>query len=72
MEFTHTLTFSLRDWQQGCNLLERIGFNDEGLLTDSFELDLFTWQEDGLIDELSLSDIEFTLRNEETGILINN
>jgi hypothetical protein len=62
-EHTHTLTFSLRDWRQGCDLLSRIGWNDKGLMTDHFELTLTAaWQEAEIKTELKALDIEFILQ----------
>tara|TARA_R100001163_G_C4908650_1_gene93937 strand:- start:192 stop:410 length:219 start_codon:yes stop_codon:yes gene_type:complete len=62
-EHTHTLTFSLRDWRQGCDLLRRIGWNDNELMTDHFELTLTAaWQEAEIRTELNALDIEFTLQ----------
>ena len=62
MKNTHTLTFSLRDWKQGCQLLTRIGLNDNELISDTFDLCLNEdWTLENLQDELNCLDIEFNL-----------
>ena len=62
-EHTHTLTFSLIDWRQGSDILRRIGWNDNELMTDHFELTLTAaWQEAEIRTELNELDIEFTLQ----------
>jgi len=59
---THNLTFSLRDWRQGCSLLTRLGLNDNELMTDTFDLCLSEdWELQNLTDELNSLDIEFEL-----------
>ena len=69
MELTHTheLEFSLRDWSKGSNLLARLGFNDENMLSDSFDLTLEDEdEEDMLLSELNSLDLEFRMsKNDE-------
>lgn len=62
MENTHTLIFSLRDWKQGCELLTRIGLNDNELISNTFDLRLNeNWVLENLQDELNSLGIEFDL-----------
>ena len=62
-EMTHKLEFSLRDWRQGSNLLQRLCINGEEW-SSSFELRLE--DEEELLDELKALDLEFRLTNLET------
>ncbi len=62
-DHTHTLTFSLRDWRKGCETLTKIGWNDNELMTDSFDLQLTAaWQEAEIRNELNHLDLEFSLQ----------
>ena len=56
------LIFSFRDWRNGCNLLEKLGHNDECIMSDRFELSLEDWQLELLTFELNHLDIEFDLQ----------
>lgn len=56
-----TITFSLRDWRKGSELLERLGFNRDLMLSQTHEIE----DEEDLIEfieeELEASDLEFDL-----------
>ena len=62
---THTLTFSLRDWRQGSELLEALGHNESQNLTESHDLTLDHCETEELENELSLTELEWTLENAE-------
>tara|TARA_R100000655_G_scaffold36432_1_gene70716 strand:+ start:1084 stop:1359 length:276 start_codon:yes stop_codon:yes gene_type:complete len=66
---THTLTFSLRDWKRGAQLLAKLGHNDDLLLTDTWGLNLDEWETNMLLDDLNATTFEWTLKNNETGEL---
>lgn len=55
------LTFDLRDWRQGSELLHEIGLTEDLLLTESHNLQLCQDNFEFLIDELTESGLEFTL-----------
>ena len=56
-----TLTFSLRDWREGSELLERLGFTEDLALTECHELELEEDLTKLLQEELEASGLEFTL-----------
>ena len=60
-KLTFRLTFSNRDWRQGAELLERLGFQERLLLTSEHMLDLDEDQKELLSDELDALDLEFEL-----------
>ena len=56
------LTFSLRDRKQGQDLLLRLGWLDQELLTNEFQLSFEQeWHKEDLVAELEESDLEFEL-----------
>ena len=65
LQLTHQLTFSLRDWRKGSELLNRLGFTKDLLFSDSFELTLEDWQEETLLEELKELDLEFSLTEKQ-------
>ena len=69
---THTLTFSLRDWRKGSELLERLGFNDDLRLASTHELTLTNWEEDNLQEELQATGLEWELQEEGSEWALTN
>ena len=69
---THTLTFSLRNWKKGSQLLAKLGHNDALLMTETFDLNLDEWQADILVDDLNATTYEWTLKDNETGQLTHS
>ena len=65
LQLTHQLTFSLRDWRKGSELLHRLGFTKDLLFSDSFELTLEDWQQEILLEELKELDLEFSLTEKQ-------
>ncbi len=55
------LTFSLRDWKQGSDLLWRLGMTEELELTDCHELEVEFDIVHSLQAELERADIEFEI-----------
>jgi hypothetical protein len=62
---TFTLTFGLRDWKRGSQLLLSLGHTDDLMLTECHTLDFEDWQHEDLLDELHELDLEFTLEEKE-------
>jgi hypothetical protein len=58
---TFELEFSFRDWRKGCELLEKLGHNENGLMTSQFELKLESWELEFLLHELNGLDLEFAI-----------
>jgi len=54
-----TVTFSLRDWRKGSELLERLGFNRDLNLTDCHEIEDEEDLLEFLHEELEGSGLEF-------------
>lgn len=55
------LTFSLRDWKQGSEILFKLGMTDELQFTDCHELEVEFDLVHFLQDELERSDVEFEI-----------
>tara|TARA_R110001606_G_scaffold381325_1_gene542499 strand:- start:366 stop:560 length:195 start_codon:yes stop_codon:yes gene_type:complete len=55
------LTFSLRDWKQGSDLLCKLGMTDELELTDCHELEVEFDLVHSLQAELERADVEFEI-----------
>ena len=58
---TFELTFSLRDWRKGSELLLRLGLTEKELLTESHTLQVDDDMKELLLDELNELDLEFDL-----------
>lgn len=55
------LTFDLRDWKQGSELLHEIGLTEDLLFTESHNLQLCEDNLEFLLDELLDSGLEYTI-----------
>jgi len=58
---TITITFSIRDWKQGAELLMRLGHLAQMMLTECHTLELEEWQIEDLQDECEALDLEFEI-----------
>ena len=56
------LTFSLRDWKQGSDLLWKLGMTEELELTDCHELEVEFDLVHSLQAELERADVEFEIK----------
>ena len=61
---TIKITFSIRDWRRGMDLLMRLGFIDQELITEEWVIEIEEdWQEESLRDELRALDLEFEIED---------
>jgi hypothetical protein len=54
-----TLEFSIRDWRKGQEVICKMGFTDDLVMSTQVELNLEEWQVEDIEDELNGLDIEF-------------
>lgn len=59
---TVQLTFSIRDWKRGQQLLLQLGHIDQEWISESWELELEDWQIEDLKEEIENLGLEHELR----------
>tara|TARA_Y100000361_G_C11081608_1_gene301351 strand:+ start:683 stop:898 length:216 start_codon:yes stop_codon:yes gene_type:complete len=59
---THTITFSIRDWEKGSWLLQRLGFQERNFFTDDHEITINDNDSFQMLEsELNELDIEYSI-----------